>query len=803
MYQVSAAYIAAIESGAVQHIHGTLTDVNGDTLTLDDSTMVGNPSIDLRCVEDEEVFMIGQMYTGELSMILNVPYLRRDEIIGGEVRLWFSVDGAADEVPLGVFDVTSAERESGSRLTVKAVDHISRLDAELNNDYVGVVFAAAVLEQIETVAKVEFAQTIDEINALLPTDSDGKKIDIKYDWFGTHYLSNCRDEVRAIAQLIGGFAFANREGKIEFRRFSKTPVRTIPVDLRKSIKLSEYNYRVRQFSYTGSLGHTVSEPVATQAGQGQSTAVLNITDNKYIWDNDKNYKERFDWLLYPLCAYFSDMSWVPGTIEYYGDPALDLGDMVLVKGGITESEDCKFLICSNFWQFRSPQQLTAPGVPRAGSNTVSSSGGSASSGASGTQINITKGKTIEVAELNEYPQDIDMATVIADGVVNAKEPTWAFLHYNANLQVAEDCTVNITSFMDGAAVVFAEAFTLAASEYKSAERVIPIVLDAGEHLFSVKLETNDKSITISNVSAQVWGQNIVGNAKGGTGVAYIQDILETFISTSEPETIRNMLTAIDEQRDLLANILTAKGVEADEDETLNTLVAKVADISGGSNEAKSAMGIETLAGGHVLGDTGGAYSLTLWNCWQETNADVKTTATVTAAPTAPCLLIVAAMCRDEVSIDGDGWTKVAESVVAEGFTQKIVVWAKSVSKGTYAVTVNQASSARLSLKAMAIYKCSSLSLIDNTLISAFPHTPTASSGKRRLYLLSSVYVGSANAIAVKNDSGIDLKKAEQQWFSVFYDYQPELNAVPAFGINLDSYVTNTAQILTFDINGEE
>ncbi len=224
---------------------------------------------------------------------------------------------------------------------------------------------------------------------------------------------------------------------------------------------------------------------------------------------------------------------------------------------------------------------------------------------------------------------------------------------------------------------------------------------------------------------------------------------------------------------------------------------------GGSNEAKSAIGIETLAGVHVFGDTGGAYSLTLWNYWQETNADVKTTATVTAAPTAPCLLIVAAMCRDEVSIDGDGWTKVVESEVAEESNQKIVVWSKSVNKGTYTVTVNQASSARLSLKALAIYKCSSLSLIDNTLISAFPHTPTASSGKRRLYLLSSVYAASANAIAVKNDSGIDLRKAEELQFSVFYDYQPELNAVPAFGINLNSYVTNTAQILTFDINGEE
>ena len=85
-------------------------------------------------------------------------------------------------------------------------------------------------------------------------------------------------------------------------------------------------------------------------------------------------------------------------------------------------------------------------------------------------------------------------------------------------------------------------------------------------------------------------------------MAYIQDILETFISTSEPETIRNMLTAIDEQRDLLANILTAKGIEADEDETLNTLVAKVADISGSQDKVGQAMVICDSAKKCVIGN---------------------------------------------------------------------------------------------------------------------------------------------------------------------------------------------------------
>ena len=621
MYQISQEYIEALESGAVQHIRGILTDVYGAETVLDDDTMVGNPSIDLRCVEDEEVFMVGQMYTGELSIILNVPSLRRDELLGGEIKLWFSVEGAEDEVPLGVFDISSAERETGGRLTIKALDHINRLDAAIDDSTVGAVFASIALSTVEEVAGVEFAQTIDEINALLPTDSYGRKIDIKYGYFGTHFLTTCRDEVRAIAQLIGGFAFANREGKIEFRRFGKTSVRTIPATLRKSIKLSEYNYGVRGFSYTGSLGHTVFEP---SSGQGQSTTVLSIEDNKYLPDREKNYKTLFDTLLYPLCHYFTGVRWVPGTIEYYGDPAFDLGDMITLEGGITDSEDCNFLICSSYWQFRAPQQLTAPGVPQAGSSTVSSSG-SSGTGASGTQINITK--TIETVELNEYPQCIDVSTTIADGAVTARDAAWAFLHYSINLLGAEDCTVSITAYLDGEEIVFPEVFVLASGEYRSAERTVPVMLSAGEHIFRVELETDhlqlrddqrtllfdndhtalypaaaNRSINIDDVSAQAWGQNIVGNTEGGTGVSYIQDILGELVETSSPETIISLLTALDEQRNTLAEILTSRGVEADASEKLNTLVQKVSQIKTGGNEPAQAFVLGNSAGNSVIGN---------------------------------------------------------------------------------------------------------------------------------------------------------------------------------------------------------
>lgn len=223
--------------------------------------------------------------------------------------------------------------------------------------------------------------------------------------------------------------------------------------------------------------------------------------------------------------------------------------------------------------------------------------------------------------------------------------------------------------------------------------------------------------------------------------------------------------------------------------------------SGGGSGVSIGNSLElaSIAGNHFLGNAGGSYPLNLWNYWQETNDDLKTTATVTATPTAPCLLIAAAMCRDEVSIDGDGWTKIQTLDIEE---QKIVVWTKPVSAGTYSVTVNQNSSVRLSLKVICIYRCSSISLIDDNLISSFPYVPSESNGKRRLYLISSQYKGDSNAITVTDSGNIDLRSAVEGRFSAFYDYQPELKTTPIFGVNLSDYNTNTANALTFDIEEE-
>lgn len=193
-----------------------------------------------------------------------------------------------------------------------------------------------------------------------------------------------------------------------------------------------------------------------------------------------------------------------------------------------------------------------------------------------------------------------------------------------------------------------------------------------------------------------------------------------------------------------------------------------------------------------------------WTWWQETNDDAKTTATVTAtvtpAPTAPCLLVVAAMHRDTVSIEGDGWTKVVDSQSAIGtdINQQITVWKKHVSAGEYTITVNQNSSVRMSVKSIMLYNASDITLIDNTVLASVPHTPAAKTGKRRLYLLSSVYASSNYSITASY-SGIDLKSANELRFSAFYDYEPDVSAVPSFSYSSSNYTANSINALVFDI----
>lgn len=196
--------------------------------------------------------------------------------------------------------------------------------------------------------------------------------------------------------------------------------------------------------------------------------------------------------------------------------------------------------------------------------------------------------------------------------------------------------------------------------------------------------------------------------------------------------------------------------------------------------------------------------------WQESDDEAKTTSTLTANIVDDCLLVAAVMHRSgNVSLDGDGWTKLVDSVIADpsDFNQRVTVFTKRVTAGSYTVTATQQKTVRMSLKLIALYGASGLTVAEDRLISAVPTTPIATTGKRRLYMVHSVYASTSSSppMAMQLDSSNTkngLASAEELRFSVFCDWCPD-GVTPVFTyFDSYNYTPNFAGLLVLDIDEE-
>ncbi len=368
------AFRSALADGATHHIRAVIVPVDESPFT--DFTIVDRPNIDSRCVENEEVFDIAGMYVGELDLRIKNSNMRTAALIGGEIELYFSVDVAESdpiEIPLGVWDIIDAKRDSEHFINILGYDHMQRLATPLDIPDVGVVYLSTIMAKISQYAQVTFEQTAPEILNMAIKDeiSISGGHDPLFNVFGwcTHYEKTCWDEVRIIAYLIGGFAFANRKGNIEFRKFERPTNLTIPAEKRFYTKLSEQNYNVGGATYVRDNGKSYTH---TYSAGTESLSIIQIPQNKYIFvadNNDENYQRIAE--MYNLKLIFPEAKIYPGTFDFYGDPSLDLGDEVRLQGGIADNRSgslspIDFIICANYWQFRGPQTLTCGGAPLVG-----------------------------------------------------------------------------------------------------------------------------------------------------------------------------------------------------------------------------------------------------------------------------------------------------------------------------------------------------------------------------------------------------------------------------------------------------
>src|SRR5690606_20196415 len=119
---------------------------------------------------------------------------------------------------------------------------------------------------------------------------------------------------------------------------------------------------------------------------------------------------------------------------------------------------------------------------------------------------------------------------------------------------------------------------------------------------------------------------------------------------------------------------------------------------------------------------------------QENNDDGKLSATLTISIPKPSLLIATAMSRSSpVTVDGDGWTKLAVCGPDPSFEQYVTAYSKKVDAGTYSVTLRQPSNLRMSMKLIAIVDADHATVIENTTINQnrITHYFPAKTGKKR------------------------------------------------------------------------
>ncbi|MCM1271932.1 MAG: hypothetical protein NC247_15125, partial [Ruminococcus flavefaciens] len=249
MYQVSEAFLEALKDYENKHhIKAIISQIDGTVYTLQDDELLGAPRYDKQCVENPEVFNFGEMYVGTAEVTVRMPGVLTNRFRGGELRLEFGVDISESEtewIPLGVWDITDPKRETGDRIVLKCSDHMNRLQVRCDDNSTGVIFLQSVLDFVSEKAGVEFAQTAEEIAEMIKTP-----VHILHK---ISFAETCWDEVRMISQLVGGFAFANREGKIEFRKITDIGY-FIEAEKRFDVSLCEYYIGVSDVSYTDRHG---------------------------------------------------------------------------------------------------------------------------------------------------------------------------------------------------------------------------------------------------------------------------------------------------------------------------------------------------------------------------------------------------------------------------------------------------------------------------------------------------------------------------------------------------------------------
>lgn len=408
MYPVSQEFLDAIDSNTRKYYWtGTIESKDHTIYELSSEDIVkGSGYITRQCCSSSEI-ELGTVYTAELglTLLLDIDRYTLDE---AEIKLFFHLvleDGTIESIPMGIFEVSEANRNIHC-LELKGYDYMLRFDKSFKmNSSSGTAYNF--LNIICKDCNVEMAQTKSEIDAL----PNGKEI------LGV-YLDNdietYRDLLFYVAGVLGCFCQINREGKLQLVAYSDVPTSTIDQKHRFDSSYSDFVTRYTAVSSTNLITEE-SEYYSLDIDDGLT---LNLGVNPLLQFGLKKTRTR---IITNILNAIAVVNYVPFDSTTIGNPALDIGDILIFTGG--HADDTKIsCVTSINYKINGKHTLKCVGKnPR-----LAAAKSKTDKNITGLLNQVEAGKIVVYNFANVSPYEISTSpTMILDITFTSKEDTTA------------------------------------------------------------------------------------------------------------------------------------------------------------------------------------------------------------------------------------------------------------------------------------------------------------------------------------------------------------------------------------------
>ena len=325
MYQVSEAFLQAVQENT-RHYYwkGTITTALGTVYEFgNEDILKGSGYIVNQCCSDNEM-SLGSVYAAELGLTLRSK-LDRYSLEGAVVYLEYFLevaDSTYENIPIGYYEICEAN-VTPNYVALKAYDFMLRFDKTCSKNLMnGTAFDMLSLACGQ--CGVELQHTLEEMEQW-PNATTVLSL------YPENDVETWRDVIYYIAQLLGCFATINRNGRLELRHYGRTPAMTVSAKQRYSSSFSDFAVKYTAIRAVNQKTD-VSEYYALEEDDGLTMTLGSNPFLQYMVDEQKKQ------MLENILQAVSQIDYIPYEVVTIGNPALELGDVLVFTDGQADSE---------------------------------------------------------------------------------------------------------------------------------------------------------------------------------------------------------------------------------------------------------------------------------------------------------------------------------------------------------------------------------------------------------------------------------------------------------------------------------